>query len=173
MDSNKVEASRSKEKVPETNKRQDGAASRDKNLSYADQLSRGISGLETVSLLKELRSSQLQNREKDSSSDRRIRLRSNSSLDVDLFAEARKCVGLFPVKAKHILDFHTGDYDISNEDIPQLPDLRDLAAREFLFNELKWKEDVQLRTNWSQERNILWVTLPNENLVSSIFKRQA
>ena len=70
MDSNKVEASRSKEKVPETNKRQDGAASRDKNLSYADQLSRGISGLVSVSLLKELRSSQMQNREKDSSSDK-------------------------------------------------------------------------------------------------------
>ena len=30
-----------------------------------------------------------------------------------------------------------------------------------------------MRTNWSQERNILWVTLPDENLVSSIFKRQA
>ena len=30
-----------------------------------------------------------------------------------------------------------------------------------------------MRTNWSQDRNILWVTLPDENLVSSIFKRQA
>ena len=84
----------------------------------------------------------MQNKEKDSSGDRRQRLRSSTNLEVDLFAEARKCVGLFPVKAKHILDFHTGDYEISNEDIPQFPDLRDLAAREFLLNELKWKEDV-------------------------------
>ena len=30
-----------------------------------------------------------------------------------------------------------------------------------------------MRTNWLQERNILWVSFPNENLVSSIFKRQA
>ena len=30
-----------------------------------------------------------------------------------------------------------------------------------------------MKTNWSQDRNILWLTLPDENLVSSIFKRQA
>ena len=29
-----------------------------------------------------------------------------------------------------------------------------------------------MKTNWSQERNILWVSFPNENLVSSIYKRQ-
>ena len=30
-----------------------------------------------------------------------------------------------------------------------------------------------MRTSWSSERNILWVTMPDENLISSIFKRQA
>ena len=53
-------------------------------------------------------------------------------MDVDLFAEARKCIGLYPVKARHILDFHEGEYDISSEDIPQLHDLRTLATKEFL-----------------------------------------
>ena len=94
-------------------------------------------------------------------------------MDVDLFAEARKCIGLYPVKARHILDFHEGEYDISSEDIPQLHDLRTLAAKEFLQKELKWSEEVEMKTSWSQDRNILWLTLPEENLVSSIFKRQA
>ena len=92
-------------------------------------------------------------------------------MEVDLFAEARKCIRLYPVRARHILDFHEGEYDISSEDIPQLPDLRELAAREFLQKELKWREEVEMRMNWSQDHNILWVTLPDENLVSSIFKR--
>ena len=30
-----------------------------------------------------------------------------------------------------------------------------------------------MKTSWSQDRNILWLTLPEENLVSSIFTRQA
>ena len=92
---------------------------------------------------------------------------------MDLFSDARKCIGLFPVKARHILDFHEGDYNISSDDIPQLHDLRKLAAKEFLQKELKWSKNVEMKTNWSQERNILWLTLPNENLISSIFKRQA
>ena len=79
----------------------------------------------------------------------------------------------FPCKARHILEFNEGDYDISSKDIPQLPELRLMAAKEFLLNELKWKEEVQMKTNWSHQRNILWVSFPNENLVSSIFKRQA
>ena len=32
---------------------------------------------------------------------------------------------------------------------------------------------ADFKTNWSQERNILWLTFKDENLVSSIFKRQA
>ena len=32
---------------------------------------------------------------------------------------------------------------------------------------------VKIRTNWSQDRNILWVSFQDENLVSSIFKKQA
>ena len=58
-------------------------------------------------------------------------------------------------------------------DIPQLNKERLIAAKEFLFKELKWQEDVEMEMNWSQERNILWVSFANENLVSSIFKRQA
>ena len=43
MDSSKREASRSREKDSEANNRPDGAVPLDKNLSYANQLSRGIS----------------------------------------------------------------------------------------------------------------------------------
>ena len=32
---------------------------------------------------------------------------------------------------------------------------------------------VEIKTIWSRDRNILWVTFQEENLVSSIFKRQA
>ena len=93
--------------------------------------------------------------------------------NINLFIDARRCIGLFPVKARHILYFYEGDYAISPEDIPQYPELRLQAAKEFLLKELKWKEEVEMRSNWSQERNILWVTFLNENYVSSIFKRQA
>ena len=77
------------------------------------------------------------------------------------------------MKAQHILDFHTGDYEISSDDIPQLHNLRTLAAREFLLKELKWNEATEMKTTWSQDRNILWLTLLDVNLLSSIFKRQA
>ena len=50
--------------------------------------------------------------------------------------------------------------------------LRLLAAKEFLQKELKWNEEVKMETNWSQDRNIMWITLPDENLVTSIFRRQ-
>ena len=67
-------------------------------------------------------------------------------------------MGLFPVKPRHILDHHQGDYTLSLEDVPQLNAERLLAAKEFLRKELKWSEDVTMETHWSQERNILWVT---------------
>ena len=123
--------------------------------------------------MKELRIAEDENKRKESSNTRSHSSKSSSSLDVDLFADARRCIGLYPVKPRHILDFHEGDYDISSDDIPQLHNLRDLAAKEFLYKELKWREEVNMKTNWSQDRNILWVTFPEENLVSSIFKRQA
>ena len=89
-------------------------------------------GLNTLSLLKELRMSEQSNSNKESNVGSRLRLRKNSSLDVDIFRDARKCIGLFPVKARHILDFHEGEYEICADDISQAPHLRQLAAEEFL-----------------------------------------
>ena len=114
-----------------------------------------------------------EDRRKKSNNIRSLKPKPSPSLDVDLFAEARRCIGLYPVKPRHILDFHDGNYELSSDDIPQLHNLRDLAAKEFLNKELKWNEEATIITNWSQERNILWLTFQDENLVSSIFKRQA
>ena len=48
-----------------------------------------------------------------------------------------------------------------------------LASREFLLEELKWKEDVEFETHWSQKRNVMWISFSDEHLVSSIFRHQA
>ena len=146
--------------------------SSDRNISYAYQLSKGLAGLKSLSLLKELKSAEELVRGNESVRTASRNPGSTNRLEVDLFAEARKCIGLYPVKARHILDFHTGDYEICSDDIPQLHNLRMLAAKEFLSKELKWNEDTEMKTTWSQDRNILWLTLPDENLISSIFKRQ-
>ena len=58
-------------------------------------------------------------------------------------------IGLFPVKANHILDFYEGDYTPSSEDVPKLNRERFLAAKEFHGKELKWSEDVEIETNWN------------------------
>ena len=142
-------------------------------LSYSYQLSKGLAGLKAHTLGKDIKIAVKEDKRKESNHARSYNSKPNPCLDVDLFAEARKCIGLYPVKSRHILDFHDGDYDISSKDIPQLHNLRDLAAKEFLNKELKWKDEVNIKTNWSQDRNILWVTFQDENLVSSIFKRQA
>ena len=122
--------------------------------TFSEKVSGEGSSLNMLSLLKELRMSEENGRLRERREESSFRLRKNSSLDVDLFAEARKCIGLFPVKARHILDFHDGDYDISPDDIPQLPHLRLLAAEEFLQKEFKWNQKVEMTTNWSQDRNI-------------------
>ena len=140
LDSSKKEASK-----PTDNDKQDGAADLKKSLSYANQLSRGISGLKAVSLLKKLRASEESNSEENVNRVRRPTLKSSSNLEVDLFADARRCIGLFPVKSRHILDFHSGDYEISTDDIPQHPDHRDLAAREFLIKDIL-VERIKLRS---------------------------
>ena len=147
-------------------------------LSYTYQLNKGLDGLRTHSMLKELRMAQelrmvQEDRRKETNTSSNLISKPGPRLDVDLFGEARRCIGLYPVKARHILDFHEGAYEMSAEDIPQQHELRNLAAKEFLNEELKWNEEVEFKTNWSQERNILWLTLKDENLVSSIFKRQA
>ena len=76
-----------------------------KNLSYSDQLSRGMDGLKSLNLLKELRMSESRDRKLEEDGARKLNLISEEGRSIDLFAEARKCIGLFPVKARHILDF--------------------------------------------------------------------
>ena len=151
----------------------DNSSKNRNSFSYSDQLEKGFEGLKSHNLLKELRNSETRERRKDDLGDSRQGLSREDSSNIDLFKEARKCIGLHPVKARHILDFNEGDYDICPDDISQHPDLRLLAAKEFLSHELKWKEDTEMRTKWSQDRNILWVSFTSESFVSSIFKRQA
>ena len=98
--------------------------------------------------------------------------RQERGLDIDLFKEARRMIGLYPVKARHIIDFHEGEYTPCVDDIEKMDGERELAARDFLKKELKWSEETEIITHWSQNRNVLWVTMKDENLVSSIFKRQ-
>ena len=145
-------------------------------LLHRHQLNKSLDGLRAHSILKELRREQeIRTGQEDNSRETNTSsvLVPRQRLNVDLFGEARRCIGLFPVKARHILDFHEGPYNLTPDDIPEQHELRDKAAREFLADELKWSEDVEFRTNWSQERNILWLKMDDENLVSSIFKRQA
>ena len=97
----------------------------------------------------------------------------NSGMDLDLFEEARRCIGLYPVESSHILKHHDGNYEISTEDIPRHHNLRDRAAKEFLKEELNWQILAKTETKWSRDRNILWLTFQDEKLVSSIFKKQA
>ena len=59
------------------------------------------------------------------------------------------------------------------EDIPLHHNLRDLAAKEFLKEELNWQVVAKIKTNWSRDRSILWLSFQDEKLVSSIFKKQA
>merc|ERR1712175_35058 len=70
------------------NDRNAGSSS-SRNLSYSYQLRKGISGLKSHSLLKELRIAEENNKRKESSETRSLNIRSSSSLEVDLFAEAR------------------------------------------------------------------------------------
>ena len=76
------------------------------------------------SLLKELRDSERNARGSSKKRERHendsMRQRSFSSRDIDLFSKARKCIGLFPVKPRRILDFHEGAYTPSTEDISQI-----------------------------------------------------
>ena len=70
--------------------------------------------------------------------ERVLRQRSDSTREIDIFAEARKVIGLFPTKSRHILDFHQGKYTPSLDDDPKLNKERFLAAKDFLKKELTW-----------------------------------
>ena len=84
-----------------------------KNLSYSDQLAKGMDGLKSLNLMKELWMSVSRDRKLEEGGARKLDLNLDDGRSLDLFAEARKCIGLFPVKARHILDFNEEDYDIS------------------------------------------------------------
>ena len=56
----------------------------------------------------------------------------------DPFFNTRKKIGLYPIKPKHILTWFDGDYYPSEDEIVNLERERELAARDFLKNELKW-----------------------------------
>ena len=117
LDSDRREA----EKKAEGRRKQESSSTR--NLSYSYQLRKGLSGMRSLSLLKELREAEENSNKKENNQVEILNSRPRQRLEVDLFAEARKCIGLYPVRARHILDFHEGDYNISSEDIPQLHDL--------------------------------------------------
>ena len=91
-----------------------------------------MDGLRSLNLLKELRMSEERDRKQDNLGKRKPNLSIDEGRNIDLFSDARRCIGLFPVKARHIVDFYEGDYAISPEDIPQYPELRLQAAKEFL-----------------------------------------
>ena len=91
LDSDKREAERRAEEVRKT------GSSSNKNLYYSYQLSKGISGLKSLSLLRELRQAEENNRRKENNGTRSLNSRPRSSLEVDLFAEAQKRIGLYPV----------------------------------------------------------------------------
>ena len=80
---------------------------------------------------------------------------------------------LWPVKAKHICTLAEGDYYPSSEEIPNLDRERYLAAVDYLENELKWTEKVDFTTKWSPDRDILWLTFNNEQIVRALYRRLA
>lgn len=92
----------------------------------------------------------------------------------DIFKQSRSKIGLFPMKSHHILYWCKEKKEAA--DIDTLEEERKLAAVEFLDKELKCKENILeniLETKWSEQRNILWITLKSEREVREIFQRQA
>ena len=111
-------------------------------LSYNYQLNKGLDGLRAHSMLKELKRAQelrigQEDRSKETNTSSMMISKHGPRLNVDLFGEARRCIGLHPVKARHILEFHDGPYNLTADDIPQQHELRNMAAKEFLTDELK------------------------------------
>ena len=90
-------------------------------------------------------------------------LEQNSWKDMDLLEEARRCIGLYPVKSCHILKHYDGNYELSMEDIPRHHNLRERAAKEFLEKKLNWKIAAKIKTKWSRDKNILWLVFQDDN----------
>ena len=57
----------------------------------------------------------------------------------DILAEARKMIGLFPVKLNHILNWSNSDYAPCADDIPSLEEERRQAALNFLHLTLNYR----------------------------------
>ena len=82
-------------------------------------------------------------------------------------------IGLYPVKPNHILKWSNSDYSPCEDDIPNLTEERNIAAKKFLELELKWKEQEPFITKWSKNSNTLWLTFQSESTVNSLFVAQA
>ena len=87
----------------------------------------------------------------------------------DILAEARKVIGLCPVKPSHILKWNKNEYSPCEDDIPTLEEERRQAALTFLQLKLKYKGKDPIQTKWSANSNTLWVTFDSEVIVNSLF----
>ena len=88
-----------------------------------DKLSKGLEDMGANPLLEEIGKTGEEGKDKVAKNIKYNNSGQNSSLDLDLLAEARRCIGLHPVKPSHILKYHEEDYEISTDDIPLLHNL--------------------------------------------------
>ena len=73
----------------------------------------------------------------------RVRDRENRTLrKEDVFFNSRRKIGLYPIKAKHILTWFDGEYYPREDEIVNLYRERDMAFRDLLKNELKWTHQL-------------------------------
>ena len=91
----------------------------------------------------------------------------------DLFSNARKTIGLYPIKAHDILKWSTNEYYPPADDIPEMETERSKAVMEFLDLELKYRKQVPFTSSWSQEKNIMWVKFQDEIIVKRLYWNQA
>ena len=61
----------------------------------------------------------------------------------------------------------------AEDEIENIDRERDLAAWDFLRNELKWTHQTSFTTKWSSERKILWLTFDDEHIVKALRVVQA
>ena len=76
----------------------------------------------------------------------KIPLASRPEIGEDILADARKVIGLYPVKPRHILKWNTNEYSSCDDDIPTLEEERRQAALTFLQLELKYKGKDPIQT---------------------------
>ena len=76
-------------------------------------------------------------------------------------------IGLWPIKARHIMSWYEGEYFPRSDEIPNMDKERFLAAKDILKLELKWNSDVNFSTKWSEKQNIMWLTFSSETSVRS------